>query len=1134
MNKQEKQLLTGMGIDPLIFLDDFGPGAVQRGINYFKASRILSIEEVKNNNALQIKGVVAGSSRNSYITNIVITRDIFGTNVASYCSCPVRNNCKHGVAVLFALLHQKMQLGSHNKTSHDDSQIDEWLNAFEELEEEVKTIAKTNTVFDPPPNSFHVLYLLDFQDSNYAGDKSGVFISVIKAKELKKGGYGKSYFLREFSDLSVYSNNPYSTKLDEKIAASLKGLNSSSYSYYYDLNEKIFLKGKLGELALKQILETGRCYWQDHNSIPLSLGEPREATIVWKEQDKQFIPDIQCATPIDYLIPVDSIHYIDIKNSTCGEIKNEALSQEQFFFLLSAPPFSKKKAKEVSKRLLNILPEADIPLPSKINIKNIEIKDENPVYHLQLHAVPTGEMQHLIHIASLSFEYGQKRYKPTNTTELNKKLTIILEDLTRYKIHRKNDLEKKALNDLIDKGFTHIHSSNKFTPEGAARFGICDFSFIEETSTECVLKWDYFKENTIPVLEKEGWKIEIDDSFLLEIEEIDTWDAELEESDGGEWFEMSLGFELNGKKINMLPLLVNLLASHSDPRLLTESLKNKKHQLLQVSDHQWVKIPTERILLVLDTVIELYDTASLNKEGNLEFSKHAGLHYGDLLNDPGLCWKGADELKALNNKLRNFDGIKAVKLPKNVKATLRDYQKQGYDWLQFLREYQLNGILADDMGLGKTLQTLVCLLKEKQAGRAELPSLIIAPTSLMSNWRQEAARFTPELSVLTLQGTDRKEKFSQFEDHDLILTTYPLMIRDTEFYESKKFNYLILDEAQAIKNAKSKTTQIIYGLKANHRLCLTGTPIENHLGELWSMFHFLMPGYLGTQEKFTRLFRSPIEKNADEIRGEQLRKRIQPFMLRRTKDLVAKELPEKTEIIRMVSLQGKQRDLYETVRLAMDKKVREEISKKGLARSHIMILDALLKLRQVCCDPQLVKLAKAKKVKESAKLEMLMEMLLEMIEEGRKILLFSQFTSMLTIIENQLIKHKISFTKLTGQTRKREEAISAFQDGDAKVFLISLKAGGVGLNLTAADTVIHYDPWWNPAVENQATDRAYRIGQDKPVFVYKLLTENTVEEKILKLQEKKKQLADGMYGGKGKKSLAFGQNELMDLLKPLE
>jgi len=310
--------------------------------------------------------------------------------------------------------------------------------------------------------------------------------------------------------------------------------------------------------------------------------------------------------------------------------------------------------------------------------------------------------------------------------------------------------------------------------------------------------------------------------------------------------------------------------------------------------------------------------------------------------------------------------------------------------------------------------------------------------------------------------------------------------------------------------------------------------MENHLGEVWSMFHFLMPGFLGTQERFGRLFRQPIEKQVDQDRQQLLRRRLQPFMLRRTKERVARELPPKTEIIRTVPLEGEQRDLYETVRLAMDKKIREEIHQKGFNQSHIMILDALLKLRQVCCDPRLLKLDKAKGIQTSAKLDMLLEMLSEMLDEGRKVLLFSQFTSMLALIEEAFQQRGITYSLLTGQTRDRESAIQAFQEGDAQVFLISLKAGGTGLNLTAADTVIHYDPWWNPAVEQQATDRAHRIGQDKPVFVYKLLTEETVEEKILQLQARKQALSDALYDQDSENNAPFNQDELMDLLKPLE
>jgi len=370
-----------------------------------------------------------------------------------------------------------------------------------------------------------------------------------------------------------------------------------------------------------------------------------------------------------------------------------------------------------------------------------------------------------------------------------------------------------------------------------------------------------------------------------------------------------------------------------------------------------------------------------------------------------------------------------------------------------------------------------------------------------------------------------------------VLTTYPLLRRDKQVLLEHEFHLIVLDEAQAIKNPKSQTTQAVFELRGTHHLCLTGTPLENHLGEIWSMFHFLMPGYLGPLERFNRLFRNPIEKGGDGLRREQLRKRIAPFMLRRTKADVAAELPEKTEIIRSVALEGKQRDLYESIRLAMDKKVRSEIQRKGFARSQIMILDALLKLRQVCCDPRLVKLPQAKKVNKSAKLDLLMTLLPEMIEEGRRILLFSQFTSMLTIIEKELKAAGIDYCKLTGRTRKRDEVISRFQDGDVPVFLISLKAGGVGLNLTAADTVIHYDPWWNPAVENQATDRAHRIGQKKAVFVYKLITEDSVEDKILALQQKKQSLADSIYSaakGGADPVAALTADDLNELLKPLD
>jgi SNF2 family DNA or RNA helicase len=323
-------------------------------------------------------------------------------------------------------------------------------------------------------------------------------------------------------------------------------------------------------------------------------------------------------------------------------------------------------------------------------------------------------------------------------------------------------------------------------------------------------------------------------------------------------------------------------------------------------------------------------------------------------------------------------------------------------------------------------------------------------------------------------------------------------------------------------------------IKSRHRLCLTGTPMENHLGELWAQFDFLMPGFLGDNATFKRLYRTPIEMHGDHEQRLRLSRRVAPFMLRRTKQDVATELPPKTEMIRSVPLYPKQAALYESIRLTMEQKVRDAIAQKGLSRSHITILDALLKLRQTCCDPRTLSLKEAQKVKESAKLDLLMDILPEQLEEGRRILVFSQFTRMIALIENELNTAKISYAKLTGQTKKRDEAIDLFKSGAVNVFLISLKAGGVGLNLTEADTVIIYDPWWNPAAESQAADRAHRIGQDKPVFVYKLITENTVEEKIIAMQERKRALAEGIYkAGENEAALQLTADDLSALFEPL-
>nr|MBP7628643.1 DEAD/DEAH box helicase [Zoogloea sp.] len=492
-----------------------------------------------------------------------------------------------------------------------------------------------------------------------------------------------------------------------------------------------------------------------------------------------------------------------------------------------------------------------------------------------------------------------------------------------------------------------------------------------------------------------------------------------------------------------------------------------------------------------------------------------------------------DGLAAWLERLKGAAHLKPVAAPAGFTIELRPYQLEGLAWLQHLREHGLGGILADDMGLGKTAQALAHLLTEKHAGRLAKPALVVLPTSLVFNWQREAERFAPALKVLSLRGSSRAEAFAQIPEHDVCLTTYPLLWRDREALGAHAYHSLILDEAQTVKNAASQAAQVVRTLQAEHRLCLTGTPLENHLGELWSQFDFLLPGFLGDSKDFASRWRSPIEKRGDVVRREILARRIAPFILRRRKEQVATELPPKTIVVRSVELEGRQRDLYETVRATMDQRIREEIAARGFARSQIVILDALLKLRQVCCDPRLIKTDAAAKVKERAKLDLLMDMLPELVDEGRKILLFSQFTGMLALIAAELDARKIAYVTLTGDTADREAPVRQFQDGPVPVFLISLKAGGVGLNLTAADTVIHYDPWWNPAVENQATDRAHRLGQTKAVFVYKLVVAGSIEEKILALQDKKATLAAGILAEDHEGSVKFGEDDIKALFAPL-
>ena len=464
-------------------------------------------------------------------------------------------------------------------------------------------------------------------------------------------------------------------------------------------------------------------------------------------------------------------------------------------------------------------------------------------------------------------------------------------------------------------------------------------------------------------------------------------------------------------------------------------------------------------------------------------------------------------------------------------AVLRPYQKQGVAWLQFLRENGFGGILADEMGLGKTLQTLAFLRFIRRQNPASPPMLIVCPTSLVFNWLAEVRKFTPELRAIAIHGPNRHAQFAELKTSDLVVTSYALIRRDFERYRELEFDTVVLDEAQHIKNRQTQNAQAVKAVKSKHRIVLTGTPLENSVLDLWSIFDFLMPGYLGTAKDFRERYELSIAKEKNSDAQARLARRLRPFLLRRLKQEVAADLPEKLEQVSFCELTDDQRSVYQQVIEASRKEVLEAVGAQSLAKSRMVVLTALLRLRQVCCDLRLLNLENVNPANASGKLDLFGELLEEVVDGGHRVLVFSQFTSMLALLKDRLAEEKIKFCYLDGSTTNRGAVVEEFQRNTAiPVFLISLKAGGVGLNLTGADTVIHFDPWWNPAVEHQATGRAHRIGQTKVVTSYKLITRDTVEEKILLLQNKKREIIQATLGGEEAFTESLSWEEIQELL----
>ncbi len=1045
---------------------------------------------------------VQGSARNPYHVDIHLSQG----QLVSLCTCPVGSRCKHVTAVLLAYLAQR---GSAQPVDSPRPHVMQWLS---DLRSHLQPAPRKI-----PTTTYRLHWILE-SHSRY---HSGPILHCLKARLNKQGVCTE---LLPWNNFEGALRRPPSFLDDTDQRALRRLLIEDPYAG----QSGVFALGpRHGTAALSMLAATGRLFTANPGTSPLRLGDNRMGNLVWKlGKNKEQYPTLTTEQPADTYMFFDVPWYLDSESLEIGPV-DTSVDAQVLRGLLEAPPLNPQEASLLREMLEETAP--DLPAPASDPEQDLQVIeaplqpslwcDTLILMGIQAHRDYSGQWS-----PTCRFDYGQPSfvYGPARIEVDDDSPLQTLSNGETVRVNRDFAAEKKALKALAKTGMkiakASLFHSLSLLPQPI-------FGLASEDA------WNTFMVESVPLLRDAGWKIHWPEGFRHYFLQVDSWDMQVDGSEEG-WLGLDVGIVVEGERLALAPLLGALFAR--DSRWLSPGglALIPDEEIIHLHTPAGIPIQTaaHRLKPLVGTLIDLF---SLGNGGPLRVSAFDAPRLAEFVDGGQWRSEGMEAIRALRNRLPQNGQIPAIAPPEGFALPLRAYQQEGLSWLQFLREHHLGGILADDMGLGKTAQTLAHLLLEKESGRLTKPALIIMPTSLIHNWKDEAQRFAPDLRVLSLHGKERLRFFADIPEHDLILTTYPLVWRDIELLKAQTFHLLILDEAQMVKNAQGRAAEAIREISTEHRLALTGTPMENHLGELWAQFDFLLPGFLGDLRSFQKIWRAPIEKHGDTERLDLLARRLRPFILRRKKEEVAQELPEKTVIVRSVDIEGAQRDLYETVRSAMDERIRQEIAAKGFQRSQIVILDAMLKLRQVCCDPRLLKSDKAKRIQESAKLAMLMEMIPELLSEGRQILLFSQFTEMLALISARLDKIHIPYVQLTGSTQDRKTPIDRFQKGEVPLFLISLKAGGVGLNLTAADTVIHYDPWWNPAAENQATDRAHRIGQKRRVFVYKMIVAGSIEEKILALQERKAILAAGVLDKGRKEKLQFGPDDLASLLAPL-
>jgi hypothetical protein len=1040
------------------------------------------------------------------------------------CSCGHSHTCRHAAATL-EFLSSIAATASPAWKAPVNPEIDRWLELIRHAEQSITASAARAAQAAKPYNKF-LAYCIEFREDRYYGSGVKPYFGLHMGSRNKSGTYSI-----EASHATADPGKParYMATEDLAICAAFHARRRKTGAWGSELP----LGGPDWDPILEPALATGRLFYSRHSSSPrasliyqpLTEGPPVSVEPGWElMEDGSARPILKLPSDSIVILPTQPLRYIDTTELTFG-LLHSGTPHEILAVWPTGPVIPAGRVPEINTEL-RAIPTAT-PLPTPAEKPAQVLSGLTPVPTLHITWVHCGIFQKR-HIGGMvKFQYpGSPVLTPLATDALPQ--TSWVEGDKRMILQRNVAAEKELLETLTNNRLLPV---GVFYPERELNDKNRHSVVLGDLKASSGDWLDFLTSDAAGVIKAAGWIIESDPKLGLTVHDIsDFFPAiEADPDHGIDWFRFDVTGEFGGKRVSLIPQIALAIAGDWHERYKDDGIPETL--LIPCDDPAdgQIRFPARRFLEIVDQVRHLFHGKD-GGDGPLRLDRLSAAGVADAFAIESSETTRA--LAALGRNLRDIQGLPPAEVPATLKAELRHYQLDGFRWLQFLANHGLHGILADDMGLGKTLQTLAHLDAES-AKFPDKPSLVIAPTSVVPNWAAEAEKFAPHLKVLVLHGGERAGHFEKISDHHIVLTTYPLLVRDFDELAKHHWHTLVLDEAQYIKNPKSITAYSACKLKASHRLCLSGTPMENHLGELWSLMRFLMPGFLADEKTFNTFLRKPIERDHSTDAQIALNRRVSPLILRRTKDQVATELPEKTTLIHGIDLAPKQTDLYESVRAAMDARVRDAIADKGLAKSHIIVLDALLKLRQICCHPHLLKSEAAQRVTESAKLEFLTgELLPQLIEEGRRILLFSQFTSMLELIEEHLELEDIPFLKLTGQTKERAKLVKKFQSGEVPIFLISLKAGGTGLNLTAADTVIHYDPWWNPAAENQATDRAHRIGQNKPVFVHKLVCRGTIEDRILELQKQKSALVEALLSEDTSK-LRIDAETLSHLLAPL-